>query len=395
MDELNAEIVRSPQEWEALIPRIREFIQKQSGHSLFHSPDFLASVFCNLGENRSAHYTIITQSRSDNREEIVGLAPFLRIDGDLALKFGVFSLLRFRLPRLVLLSRAPLIASDADHAAITNYLLGFLKSQQVNLIGLDCLELESAWFGSLETQSRSKSFPYRLKISPAQALRSIRFEGDFESYLGHMAKKTRYNLRRAVSQFEKKSNECARVECVSSPDQVKAFLDSLDYVYNRSWQASLYGGKKRNSDNATLQYTVLAESGLLRSFILYKGEEAIAFIRGFQYANHYYYEEIGYVQDYRGLEPGTVLNFLAIKMLFEHSKPDCLDFGFGENDYKRKFGNHETTAATANLLVPASKAGLILGLSSILNTIYRALSALARRLQLEKRLRNWIKHKRN
>ncbi len=82
---------------------------------------------------------------------------------------------------------------------------------------------------------------------------------------------------------------------------------------------------------------ILAESSMLRCYLLYMREDPVAFIRGYQYEGTYYYEEIGFDKDFRHLEPGTGLNFFVLQDLFSHDKPQRLDFGFGENDYKRKY----------------------------------------------------------
>jgi len=132
---------------------------------------------------------------------------------------------------------------------------------------------------------------------------------------------------------------------------------------------------------------------MLRCYLLYNGENPIAFIRGYQYAEIYYYEEIGFDKDARHLEPGTVLNFLLLQDLFAQNKPRHLDFGFGENDYKRKLGNTEIEAIEGFMVATGSRAHGLIAIQTLLQWAYKLMRRTVQAIGLDTVLRKLLKRR--
>ena len=114
-------------------------------------------------------------------------------------------------------------------------------------------------------------------------------------------------------------------------------------------------------------------------------------IRGYQFNNVYYFEEIGYDKKWREHQPGTVLNFLAIEEMFVNETPDYLDFGYGENKYKNILGNDESYGNVSYLVLKYSPAYFLIVSQRVLIRLYRFLRYIVIQLNLDVYIRNLLK----
>lgn len=346
------------------------------------------------GIDQNAYFVIVLESSTANLSEIVAIAPFILNEGKFSLKLGMLRLLALRLRRASLLGNDLLTSKAADDIPeLLIEILRRLKADSISLINLDCLKTDAAIHPALIAVHSSRSAGFRFIAKDVQPLRAIDFDSDFDDYLGAMSKKVRYNFKRTLSQFEKKTGVAARMVAITEASQVPGFLSEMDIVFKNTWQAAAFGYSARCHDRSLSQHKRLADGGLLRCYVLYNGEHPIAFIRGYQYAGIYYYEEIGFDKNTRNLEPGTVLNFLVLQDLFARNKPRHLDFGFGENDYKRKLGNTEIEAIEGFLVAKASKAHYLIAIQALLQRVYKLILRVVKSLGIDTVLRKLLKRR--
>lgn len=371
-------------DWEILLEQIPD-------HSMFHSTEYLMSLFGALPVGQSAYFVILKDSLTARQERIVAAAPFVLKQGRFTLKFGLISLLSFRSQVLSLSGNAVTCLPDASLNAVVHAILQRLRADSLNLVQFDCLPLDQPLSRCLAGEPMLGGF--RFRASAAQPLRGLQFDGTHEDYLGAMSKKTRYNLKRAVKQLESQCNSAMELVCVTQEEQVADFFRALDQVYTKTWQASVFGYQPRNSPSAESQHRQLAKSGLLRSYLLVCDGIPVAYLRGYQFRGRYYFEEIGFDKARREQQPGTVLNFLVIEDLFRKDSPDYLDFGYGENDYKRILGNIESPAVTATLVRIGSRDDLLVRVQALLTSVYSSLRQVAINLKLDTRLRQLLKRR--
>jgi hypothetical protein len=177
-------------------------------------------------------------------------------------------------------------------------------------------------------------------------------------FLHILDRKSRYNLRRGVRLLTEKgggSAECVRVDSAS---QIDDFLRAAVAVSERSWQRKDLGPRVNNAAHEVRRFKELAERGLLRSYLLTCGGQAIAFVIGYQYQQVFYYVEIGYDKAWAPFSPGTVLLYLLLEDLFQHSSVSVVNFGSGDAAYKRRFASHACRDATVLLLRRNARNGI-------------------------------------
>ena len=393
MNQFTVEIVSNKKQFEEVKDEWLIFFNRVKSHTLYQAPEYLAPLLQSLSAEKSAYFLILTREYTDRPRQVVAIAPFVIQQDKFAVKFGIFSLFKIQTKRALLLGNDILVAPGEEYNSIVGSVLSTIREAGVNLIYFDCLCQETQILHILSTGNMYNFSDYQFIEKDVQPLRGISFRNGFDDYLSEMSKKTRYNLKRSVNQFEKKTGSPARMVVCREAGQVPEFFRNLDTVFRQSWQAAAFGYQQRNTYSALEQHKSLAKSGIFRSYTLYKDDEPIAFIRGYQYERVYYFEEIGFVKAERDLEPGTVLNFLAIKDMFSHDKPDFLNFGYGENDYKRKLGNFETQASEALLVVSGSVVYWFVKVQSLLSVVYSLLRKLVIRLGVDHLIRKLIKRR--
>jgi len=160
-------------------------------------------------------------------------------------------------------------------------------------------------------------------------------------FLASLSQKKRYSIKRTVKNFHFDSAK-DRFICIASPDQVEYFVDAMDRIAKESWQSKTFGHSQRNTDRSLAYFQELAESGLLRSYLLERDGIPIAYRNGYQDSTGYYCQESRYDRThYEDLYPGLVCLFFHIENLFEKNRPAFVDFGFGDLGYKRVWANEE------------------------------------------------------
>ena len=167
----------------------------------------------------------------------------------------------------------------------------------------------------------------------------LELHGDFESSLRTMDKKGRYNLRRQVRELRDHGGGSLECTCIVSEDQVGDFLQAAAVVSEKTWQRRVLGPRVVNTEQRTKLLKDLASRKLLRAYLLQCGGRPCAFAIGYQFEQVFHYEEIGFDESLARFSPGTVLLYLLIEDLCNHSSLSVLNFGIGDAMYKRRFGN--------------------------------------------------------
>lgn len=196
----------------------------------------------------------------------------------------------------------------------------------------------SAWADTIMKVggASAKAFGY---VSRATAFHSLELPEKFDEYLGQFGKKKRYNLKRQVRLMEEAYGGQMRVDCVTGDDQIDLFLQTSDAVAADSWKDDRHTGAFACTPSNHARYADLARRGLLRGYLIRDGERPVAAVIGYQFRDTYHYADIAYSNSDIHLSPGSVLLFLIIRDLIENTAVRKVNFGIGDADYKRQFGN--------------------------------------------------------
>ncbi len=141
-----------------------------------------------------------------------------------------------------------------------------------------------------------------------------------------------------------------RLQRISAPEDVPEFLQAGGQVAQASWQAAKADYLIQETPEWSAHLSDLAGRGLLRSYLLWCGPQVCAYALGFQGSGSYYGSLSGYDPSMAKFSPGTVMLLLLLEDLMQHDPPGRLNFGEGEDEYKREFATSAAEVANVTIL---------------------------------------------
>jgi hypothetical protein len=216
---------------------------------------------------------------------------------------------------------------------------------------IEDLEENSSLHKAVMSQS-SKGF----KLFPARETQPrwrIEFPADQDDYWKTFSSRTRRAFRARLKKFGQ-----TRLERVTDVFQVPHFLGAAHEISRQSWQSRQFGLRIRNDESELRCLSVLARQGFLRSYLWHVDDKPAAFAICHQHAGRFRYEEIAYCAEFSNLSPGETLLQQIVEDLYRFNPPRQFDFGGGDAEYKRRFGNLESRSQTVWLVPSTWTAGM-------------------------------------
>jgi CelD/BcsL family acetyltransferase involved in cellulose biosynthesis len=148
------------------------------------------------------------------------------------------------------------------------------------------------------------------------------------------------------------------------------------------------------NDMETRRLLVLAaERGWLRSYILFINNRPVAFDTALQYKNCFYLQNGGYDPAFSEIEPGINLFLGYLAELIDDGNIQCVDFGFGDAQYKRHICNESWNEESVYLFAPTLKA-ILLNLILTLNArLTKHISMLLRKSALYEKVKKFWRNR--
>ncbi len=265
-------------------------------------------------------------------------------DGDVR-SLGVLSARRLRLPILpklsISLSARRLVgcdlAGDESAEAVCAFVdaaAGLLRNRECDCIVLQDVGDPSTLRQAFVDAPRRHPVICGVPIEP-RIHRWIRFPSNPADYWSQFSKKTRYNFRWRAKHLDH------RIQCVEKPRDVAEYTRHVSEFTANTWQYKKLGFRIDPVLKGQL-WAELARLGAFRSYLLWHEDRIAAYAVGVQWKGLFRYEETGYDPAFAAKSPGQVLLYRLIEDLIARNTPQLLDFGSGDNEYKRIYSNHET-----------------------------------------------------
>ena len=181
--------------------------------------------------------------------------------------------------------------------------------------------------------------------------------GTFDEYLaGRFDSPHRRDLKKRVKSLREQGE--LRLQRISAPEDVPEFLRVGGKVACASWQAAKASYLIEETPEWNAHLSDLGRRGILRSYLLWCDSRPCAYVLGFQGGGYYHYSFAGYDQSMAKFSPGTVMLLFIIEDLIQHNHPGKLNFGEGEDEYKRRFSSEATGVANVTILRRSMKGRL-------------------------------------
>ena len=235
--------------------------------------------------------------------------------------------------------------SEFNYADIVNYI--FDKQDGIDCIYIKSISPETEIYSTLIESGKKINSKYFCFIeSGPREFHSLSLKESFEAFLSMYSKKERYNLKRQCRLAREASGGELTLKRIASADDVEFFVTSSRQILNNSWKSNLGETDIFFSMDRCSEYSILAQNGLLRSYILLGNSEPWAFVLGYQWGGIFHYSNVAYDESRANLSPGTVLFYLMLEDLHFNNKPEILNFGIGNSFYKRRFGTEISSDCT-------------------------------------------------
>ena len=270
----------------------------------------------------------------DSGGDVVGLAPILFQNYPFQFYVSRYPIVTRQLKAAHVLGSVPMLPADSQ---ICTQLADALLNAGIDCVYMDTVPAAdsflklaiSTWRNSHLVYAPGGWRPWHLLQLPSSS----------QEYLSRISSRKRSKLRNAARRLAESANGEPQLTRIDSAQQVRDFLADAVSVSRNSWQHGILGNRIKDSDDERVWGEGLAKAGLLRSYVLKCGTRPCAFVVGHQFNGVFHYAEIGYDRELAEHSPGTILLHMLIQDLCDYRRPTTLNFGLGDGDYKRRFGN--------------------------------------------------------
>ena len=170
------------------------------------------------------------------------------------------------------------------------------------------------------------------------------------AYLASRQGSLRETIRRKTAAIEKSG---VRLTMAATPGEIGPALEAFEAVYARSWKVA----EPFPHFNGTV-LPALAELGMVRLGVLWAGDQPIAAQYWTVSCGVGMVLKLAHDDAHKALSPGTVLTAWMIRGLIERDGIRELDFGRGDDPYKRLWASHRRQRLGYVISNPRSIAGL-------------------------------------
>ncbi|WP_019571937.1 GNAT family N-acetyltransferase [Thioalkalivibrio sp. ALMg3] len=352
------------------------FTPPAPGTMMEHDPEWLLAI------RHPGHGSVLLAER-DSRQ-----LPIYVHDGALSFVLGGMALRRIEIRRHVLTGNLPDWSQD-DLTAVLGELKGHLDRRGVVfLIGV--VEGEPLW-QALQSAELRRHY-HVLQSGETDTRRLADLPGTFDAYLGSLPRKARQDIRRSERRFNEHFGQSARLDVLSRPEEITAFLDTVEPVSARTYQSRLLGLGVKRGHWIERMLQAAAERGYARCYGLFVDQKLVAWRVGFVFQGTYFSHHIGYDPDWSEWHPGIVLQARTLQDLCSLSPTiQRVDMLHGDNAAKRKLSNQSRREGKFYLFPRNVRGTLFYTSLGSFNRLSDTLSALAARLKFKDRIRRVLR----
>lgn len=310
--------------------------------AIVQHPDWLLFELAWRGEIFSPYIVVVRNAAG----EVVGYAPLLSYVHHARVALGNRHLPIYRGRALRLLG-AGVVAEPALRRAVETAVSEALRrARLLHVLRIQETDLPNALASELARGSR------RFTSVQANLLDQVRWSIDpqpLADWMSHLGSKKRNDLTRRQRNVYKKLGDQARLEVFESEADMPRYAALMNQVYAKSWHAREMPTDWELPARKAL-FADLARGGHLVGYLLMVGEQPVAYVHGYRYGGSYLVDDTGYDEAFGALGVGSTLVFQAVCDRLERHPGEAVDFGYGDNQYKRVLATRQTPCGSLYLV---------------------------------------------
>ena len=233
---------------------------------------------------------------------------------------------------------------------------------------------------------RAVGFLLSDRFSPVRPHRKRELPATVEELRASLSSSERRRFRQIAKKLTTEFSSKVVIITLGDPAELDRILRDVDDVAKKTWQHKLGQGGFDASEALKARLQTEAEIGALRVYLLYIGGKPAAFWVGAIYQQTFYSDFTGYDPAYARYSLGTYLLSQILEDLCRIGMK-AIDFGFTDDDYKRRFGNVEWLETNLHLFPPTLLGMQLSGMRAATALISNASRAMLQQTGLMQRVK--------
>jgi hypothetical protein len=242
-------------------------------------------------------------------------------------------------------------ASDA----VVDELLRCLARREADVVLLPALRTDSSLFRSAMSRP---SVLCRQHFTERNTHRRLELPGSIDEFLRSRSRKTREGIKRGQKRLLKDFHGRVATRPFRDESGIDELFADVERVAAKTYQRGL-GVSFADTDEHRRLTKLAMERGWFRGYVLYLGGTPVAFWHGLAYGGTFFIGTPGYDPAYREYGLGTFSFMTVIEDLCRDEAVSAIDFGFGDAEYKRRFGTEAWEEADVLIFASSRRAALV------------------------------------
>ncbi len=276
-------------------------------------------------------------------------------NGRINVKIGYRNVMRIKTRLLTFIYRGFLGETSVENAkTLVREIRSSLRQGEADAAMLSSFALDSPLFRATTELS---SFVCQDHVPRIDLHRSMLLPGDSDAVLAGLSAKVRKNLKWQAKKIIQEFGSDVRIRVFRQAAELEEMIRDVEKIAAKTYQRGIGVGFAVNPEMVE-RLELEAKKGWMRTFVLYLGCKPVAFWMGTLYQDIFYSAFMGYDPEYAKHSIGMFLIMKTIESFCQNSegdRPQQIDFGFGDAQYKVVLGNREWSEACAYLFAPSIK----------------------------------------
>lgn len=252
--------------------------------------------------------------------------------------------------------------ADADPLPALDALRRSIGRSEVDAIHLPSVRLRSPLGAALAHGTRRAG----RSVAAPRAHWTMRVPGTVDDFLGSLSSSTRQGVRRYAKKLEREHADTLALDRVTTPDGLDRFFRDAAAVARTTYQHGLGVGVREDDELQRALVALGLERGWFRGYVLSLQGRPAAFWHGYGYRGIFRTMVPGFDPTYASLNIGTYVLVKLIEDLCADPAIHTLDFGLGDAEYKRRFGDSSWEEQDVVVFSPSFRAQRIHAVRSML-----------------------------
>jgi GNAT acetyltransferase-like protein len=225
--------------------------------------------------------------------------------------------------------------TDADRRLALEELRRPLREREADVVVLPQLDVDGPLW---ELAAGTGAVLTRYARGPREAHRSVGIPDSMDDFMAARSKNTR-KLTKYRDKRLPRDHPDARVRLFQDESELGELCEAMERVASTTYQRRLGAGFSGSALELALMRLGMRRRWF-RAWVLYFGDRPVAFWQGYAYRGVYAIGCPGFDPEYARDRVGIYLVVKMIEELCESDDIHTLDWGRGDADYKRSFGDH-------------------------------------------------------